>query len=132
MLKLAEHILQSKETTFDPSQFVDRYEQAVLQLLEKKQQGAPAPKARPFVAPTNVINLMDTLRRSIAEEAKAGAAPKTAAKALEPTPEAAMPKRGKKRVPGQGELLLPIAGRKAEPKGEAKPAKQPAGRRKAG
>jgi DNA end-binding protein Ku len=144
MLKLAEHILQSKETTFDPSQFVDRYEQAVLQLLEKKQQGAPAPKARPFVAPTNVINLMDTLRRSIAEEAKAGAAPKTAAKAPA-TPAAATaaanPKKGKKRVPGQGELLMPIAGRKEQPKPETKPATQsevtkpatqPAGRRKAG
>jgi DNA end-binding protein Ku len=67
MLKIAEHILQSKETTFDPSQFVDRYEQAVLQLLEKKQQGAPAPKARPFIAPTNVVSLMDALRKSIAE-----------------------------------------------------------------
>src|SRR6516162_9126566 len=128
MLKLAEHILQSKETTFDPSQFVDRYEQAVLQLLEKKQQGAPAPEPRPFVAPTNVINLMDTLRRSIAEEAKAGAAPKTAAKLPETTPAAAtaapIPKKGKKRIPGQGELLLPIAGRKAQSKEEAKPAKQ--------
>ena len=136
MLKLAEHILQSKETTFDPSQFVDRYEQAVLQLLEKKQQGAPAPKARPFVAPTNVINLMDTLRRSIAEESKAGAAPKTSAKAPETTPAtttaAANPKKAKKRVPGQSELLLPIAGRKAQPKEDTKPATQPAGRRKAG
>ena len=128
MLKLAEHILQSKETTFDPSQFVDRYEQAVLQLLEKKQQGVPPPKPRPFVAPTNVINLMDTLRRSIAEEGKTGAAPQTAAKA----PAATTAKKAKKRVPGQGELLMPIAGRKAEPKEEVKPAKQPAGRRKAG
>ena len=76
MLKLAEHILQSKETTFDPSQFVDRYEQAVIQLLEKKQQGTPAPKARPFVAPTNVINLMDTLRRSIAEEERRAPRPR--------------------------------------------------------
>jgi DNA end-binding protein Ku len=137
MLKLAEHILQSKETTFDPSQFVDRYEQAVLQLLEKKQQGAPAPKARPFVAPTNVINLMDTLRRSIAQEAKAGSAPKTVPKTPETTVAAANQKKGKKRVPGQGELLLPIAGRKAPPKEETKPATQregtkPAGRRKAG
>ena len=42
MLKLAEHILSSKEATFDPTLFVDRYEQAVLQLLEKKRQGMPA------------------------------------------------------------------------------------------
>ena len=124
VLKLAEHILKSKESTFDPSKFVDRYEQAVLQLLEKKQQGMPAPKARPFVAPTNVINLMDALRQSVADDQKAAAAPKATA--------ASKPKKAKKRVEGQTELLLPIQGRKEQAKGEKKPAAQPAGRRKAG
>jgi DNA end-binding protein Ku len=109
MLTLAEHILKSKETKFDPSKFVDRYEQAVLQLLEKKQQGMPAPMAAPFVAPTNVVSLMDALRGSIAEDAKA-AAPKKAA-----TPQ---PQKGKKRIAGQVELLLPIAGRKEPPKAD--------------
>jgi DNA end-binding protein Ku len=110
MLTLAEHILKSKETKFDPSKFVDRYEQAVLQLLEKKQQGMPAPMAAPFVAPTNVVSLMDALRGSIAEDAKA-AAPKKAA-----TPQ---PQKGKKRIAGQVELLLPIAGRKEPPKADS-------------
>jgi DNA end-binding protein Ku len=131
MLKLAEHILQSKETTFDPSQFVDRCEQAVIQLLEKKQQGMPAPKARPFVAPTNVVSLMDALRQSMAAEAKAGAAPKNAA-AAGTTTAITKPKKGKQRIAGQRELLLPIAGRKGQPKDKTKPAPQPAGRRKAG
>ena len=71
---------------------------------------------------------MDTLRRSIAEEAKAGAAPKTAAKtpATPPatTTATSNPKKAKKRVPGQGELLLPIAGRKGQPKDKTKPATQ--------
>ena len=39
MLKLAEQILQSKAADFDPSQFVDRYEEAVIELLKKKQPG---------------------------------------------------------------------------------------------
>jgi DNA end-binding protein Ku len=125
MLKLAEHILQSKETTFDPSQFVDRYEQAVLQLLEKKQQGMPAPKAAPFVAPTNVVSLMDALRRSIAEESKAGAAPKTAAATPAPMTVTTKPKKGKQRIGGQGELLLPIAGRKGQPKDKIESAAYP-------
>ena len=124
MLKLAEHILSSKEATFDPTLFVDRYEQAVLQLLEKKRQGMPAATVRPFVAPTTVVNLMDALRRSIAEDAKAVGTPKKAA-----TPK---PKKGKERVLGQGELLLPIAGRKEQPKTETKPATQPTSRRKSG
>ena len=124
MLKLAEHILSSKEATFDPTLFVDRYEQAVLQLLEKKRQGMPAATVRPFVAPTTVVNLMDALRRSIAEDAKAIGTPKKAA-----TPK---PKKGKERILGQGELLLPIAGRKEQPETETKPATQPTSRRKSG
>ena len=124
MLELAEHILSSKEATFDPTLFVDRYEQAVLQLLEKKRQGMPAATLRPFVAPTTVVNLMDALRRSIAEDVKAVGTPKKAA-----TPK---PKKGKERVLGQGELLLPIAGRKEQPKTETKPATQPTSRRKSG
>ena len=39
MLKLAEHILQSKATDFDPSRFVDHYEEAVVKMLKKKQAG---------------------------------------------------------------------------------------------
>ena len=124
MLKLAEHILSSKEATFDPALFVDRYEQAVLQLLEKKRQGMPAATVRPFVAPTTVVNLMDALRRSIAEDAKAIGTPKKAT-----TPK---PKKGKERILGQGELLLPIAGRKEQPESETKPATQPTSRRKSG
>ena len=124
MLKLAEHILSSKEATFDPTLFVDRYEQAVLQLLGKKRQGMPAATVRPFVAPTTVVNLMDALRRSIAEDAKAIGTPKKAT-----TPK---PKKGKERILGQGELLLPIAGRKEQPETKTKPATQPTSRRKSG
>jgi hypothetical protein len=100
----------------------------------------PAPKARPFVAPTNVVSLMDALRQSIAAEAKAGVAPKNVA-AAGTTTAITKPKMGKQRIAGQGELLLPIAGRKAQPKEDTKPATQPegikpapqpAGRRKAG
>ena len=39
MLKLAEHILRSKATDFDPSRFVDHYEEAVVEMLKKKQAG---------------------------------------------------------------------------------------------
>ena len=84
MLALAEHILKSKEAKFDPTKFVDRYEQAVIQLLEKKREGMPAPKVETFVAPTNVVSLMDALRRSVAEDAKSDAAPKPAATAIAP------------------------------------------------
>src|SRR6478672_12728256 len=46
MLKLAEHILKTKEADFDPSQFTDHYEEAVVEMLKKKQAGVVTPKGK--------------------------------------------------------------------------------------
>jgi len=64
MLDLASHIVKTKEGHFDPSRFDDRYEDALKDLLKKKQEGRPIerPERR---EPTNVVNLMDALRRSL-------------------------------------------------------------------
>jgi DNA end-binding protein Ku len=94
MLKLAEHILNTKKADFDPTEFVDHYEEALVELLRKKQEGVPLAKARVPTPPRNVANLMDTLKRSIAADSKK---PKS-----------------KKRIPGQGEMLLPISGKKSK------------------
>jgi DNA end-binding protein Ku len=81
MRELAIHIVEKKAGHFDPSKFEDRYENAVIQLVKSKQTGKPVelPKAP---QPSNVINLMDALRRSIgserAEERPKRAASKTA------------------------------------------------------
>jgi DNA end-binding protein Ku len=104
-LKLAEQILKSKATDFDPSQFVDRYEEAVIELLKKKQAGIAVSRERTAPRPLNVVNIMDALRQSIAQEKKAAPA---------------LPKKSPKRIDGQGEMLLPIAG-KAKKVGTAKP-----------
>jgi DNA end-binding protein Ku len=72
MLDLAKHIVQTKSGHFDPEKFEDRYEDAMKELLAKKQAGqkiAP-PKER---EPARVINLMDALRKSV--EAEGGAKP---------------------------------------------------------
>ena len=47
MLKLAEHILDSKAAEFDPRDFVDHYEEAVVELLKQKQAGVPVPTEKP-------------------------------------------------------------------------------------
>jgi len=63
MLKLATHILDTKRGHFDPAKFEDRYETALNELIKAKRAG----KAPPILAeprPSNVINLMDALRRS--------------------------------------------------------------------
>jgi DNA end-binding protein Ku len=113
MLKLAEHILQSKAADFDPSQFADHYEEAVVEMLKKKQAGLPVSREHAAPRPQNVVNLMDALRRSIAEE-KAASAP---------------PKKARKRIEGQGEMLLPISGKKGK-EAAAKPAERPSVSRK--
>lgn len=63
MLKLATHILETKKGKFQPEKFEDRYETALLDLIKAKKAGKPAPTpSEP--RPSNVINLMDALRRS--------------------------------------------------------------------
>ncbi len=113
MLKLAEHILQSKAADFDPSQFVDHYEEAVVEMLKKKQAGLPVSREHAAPRPQNVVNLMDALRRSVAQE-KAVSGP---------------PKKARKRIQGQSEMLLPIAGKKGK-ETAAKPAERSSVRQK--
>ena len=114
MLKLAEHILDTKKGDFDPSEFEDHYETALVELLRKKQAGFKPPKTKErAAAPKNVINLMEALRRSVQAER---AAP-------------AQAKKGRKRVEGQREMLLPIEGKESAPRAAAK---KSGARRKAG
>jgi DNA end-binding protein Ku len=67
MLDLAVHILESKKTNFDPDRFEDRYVDALVALIKAKQAGKPAPKLAE-ARPSNVINLMDALKRSVKAE----------------------------------------------------------------
>ena len=67
MLKLAVHILETKKGHFAPEKFEDRYENALNELVKAKHAGkAPPTLAEP--RPSNVINLMDALRRSAQAE----------------------------------------------------------------
>jgi DNA end-binding protein Ku len=73
MLDLAEHILEQKRGHFDPDKFEDRYEEALTALIKAKRAG----KEPPTVAaprPSNVINLMDALRRSVKGSGEGGRA----------------------------------------------------------
>ncbi len=111
MLKLAEHILQSKAADFDPSRFVDHYEEAVVEMLKKKQAGLAVSREEAAPRTHNVVKLMDALRRSIAQDQAASA----------------RPARGRRRAEGQAEMLLPIAG-KTKKVVVAKPTVRPSAR----
>ena len=67
MISIAEKIIEQQEGPFDPSQFVDRYEEALKALIEDKKKGhKPAKVAEPD--DTNVVDLMAALRASLKEK----------------------------------------------------------------
>jgi DNA end-binding protein Ku len=64
MIELAEKIIEQKEGPFDPTQFVDRYEEALKALIAEKQKGHK-PVAAEEPPDTNVVDLMAALRASL-------------------------------------------------------------------
>ena len=70
MLDLARHIVEQKSGSFEPNKFDDRYETALVDLINKKRAGTPiTPKERP--RGENVVDLMEALRRSVGGAAAA-------------------------------------------------------------
>jgi DNA end-binding protein Ku len=146
MLALAEHILESKAATFDPTLFHDRYEEAVVAMLNEKRAGMPIPKQRPMPRIVAGTDLMAALRQSI-DKAKEET-PKAATKQAPAAPAAAAAKpvaaaKGKRTAKGssdQREMLLPIAGGAtakeaggaAKQAPETQTAQKPGSRKKAG
>lgn len=135
MLDLARHIVETKSASFDPEHFEDRYETALIELLNQKQKGQPVRTAVKQRDTGNVVSLMDALRASLkGKTSSASKAPASAQAAAKPKKKAA------KRASGQREMLLPIAGGgsgqrevvKAEAKPQKTPAKTAAKRRKTG
>jgi DNA end-binding protein Ku len=70
MLELATHIVQTKAGHFKPDKFEDHYENALRDLIKRKQEGKPIerPKER---EPAKVIDLMEALRKSAGKDAPA-------------------------------------------------------------
>jgi len=124
MLDLARHIVEQKSATFDPEEFEDHYEAALIDLINKKRAGIRITAKAPAKTGDNVINLMDALKRSLASEKQSAPAAKAKGKK-------------QKRIEGQREMLLPISGNgkraaKEEAKKPAKPARASARSKKAG
>lgn len=67
---LAEVIMRRKSGNFDPQEFEDRFEKALVDLIKHKEAGMPLPSFVIDEPARNVINLMDALKRSVEKEGK--------------------------------------------------------------
>jgi DNA end-binding protein Ku len=104
MLDMAKTLIKKYEGKFDPSQFKDRYGDALHALIERKQKEgginvrAAAAKAG---ASTNVVNLMDMLKASVgkgevAKPSRRAAQPRAAASTKRPAAAKRSSARGRK------------------------------------
>jgi DNA end-binding protein Ku len=91
MLELATHIVETKAGHFDPKKFKDQYEDALKDLIKRKQSGKPIERAKAS-EPSNVVSLMDALRKSV----QAGGGGKAAKQASAPRPAVKKATRQKK------------------------------------
>ena len=105
MLELAKHIIAKMSGKFEPEQFEDRYENALIELIRSKQAGNPV-KPQPTHRQANVINLIDALRRSVeGEKAGAGGSAQNSAQnsaKKEPSGPARGTRKGKARMKKAG------------------------------
>jgi DNA end-binding protein Ku len=72
MLDLAGHIIGTKNGKFDPADYEDRYEAALVELVKAKIEGKPIPKNKP-AKEEKVVDLLQALRESAGLGGKRGA-----------------------------------------------------------
>src|SRR5262245_8305279 len=65
MLEVAEKIIAQQEAAFDPSEFKDRYEDALRDLIARKKRGEELVSSEEPEHEEKVVDLMDALRRSL-------------------------------------------------------------------
>jgi DNA end-binding protein Ku len=107
-LAIMEQIIARRTRTFDPGKFVDHYQAALRELIDEKLAGK-LPERPPERRPAQVINLMDALKKSLAE-ASGEAEPAAAKRGAARKERAAAPARAAKSSRAQPSLLLPVSG----------------------
>ncbi len=100
MVRMAEEIMDRLKGKWEPEKFRDRYQDALHELIEAKVKGLPREKRPTAEEPSNVIDLMAALKKSLASRAGAEQEPAGAAK----------PKRGRAQDRRQASMLLPVEG----------------------
>lgn len=76
MIDIATRIIDRSTRKFDPTGLEDKYEKALLDLVKSKLAGHKPAKAKNTPRPSNVVNLFDALKKSLAGDGPAGDAPR--------------------------------------------------------
>lgn len=98
LIDLATHIIDKKQAAFDPSGFEDRYESALLELIQAKQKGKKPPVVQAAERPANVVNLFDALKKSLAGDDEAGSGKPAPAKGKKAAASGASPAKSAART----------------------------------
>jgi DNA end-binding protein Ku len=107
--KLADQLIQSLAAPWQPEKYRDEYQQNLRGMIEAKLKGQEVTEvAQPHMAP--VIDLMEALKKSLAEKRTAPAAPERPAA---PAPAAAA---GGKKPPARAVQPVPAAQKKEKKK----------------
>ena len=72
-LSMAQLLIESMESEWDPDRFHDTHREKVEALIEEKRAGHEIVLPEEYEAPTNVVDLMEALNASIAAAARTGA-----------------------------------------------------------
>ena len=108
LLELAIRTIERKKGKFDPATFEDRYEKAVLDLIKsRKKSGKKVAVRETEEKPSNVINLFDALKKSLAAGERKGA-----------------DKEESKEEPRKAQAKKPAQRKKASPRKKAPAGKQ--------
>lgn len=81
MIELARNVIEKNASKFDPSEFDDKYEEAVIELIRAKKAGKKISRPRQTEEkPSNVVNLFDALKKSLAADNDEGSSGRSSSK----------------------------------------------------
>lgn len=75
MIAIARKIIEQQDGPFEPKDFKDRYEEALRDLIKRKEKGGKTKVAAAPPEDTNVVDLMEALKKSLGGKASAAKAP---------------------------------------------------------
>jgi DNA end-binding protein Ku len=109
MVEIASEIIEQKQGKFEPAKFKDPYEEALVAMLKRRAKGAkPVHEAEEEEAPSNVVNLMDALKKSLGgrrnfsrKEETSAAEPKVVPFRKKPQPKTKASPKPRKRAGGR-------------------------------